>query len=174
MSTTVSDDSSYSRGWLWFFGILLGMTVVGICLEIWFNERQRLKHEQVELARQVWEKHRPAEYEMSYTVQDRDQDPQSYLVRVRKDGSFRVSSSGDEGEQEEKLTAGEFPYLNMEELFARIDEQLTEDQKPDNPRVFTTATFNRYDGHVMRYVRSMRASRQRLEVNVQSIRSLEE
>jgi hypothetical protein len=163
--------ASHKRGWMIFFGLLLLMTVAGISLEIWFNEQQRLRPPQLDHARELWETNRPAEYQFSYKIVDQEKDPVSYTVRVRRNGSFRLDSSKDTGE--EKLVAGDVPYLSMEDLFEKIDAQLADDNQPGKPRVFAKGDFDRRDGHVLRYIRSVRASHERIEVNVTDLQPIE-
>jgi hypothetical protein len=164
--------ASHKRGWMVFFGLLLFMTIAGICLQIWFNEQQRLRSGQIDSAWERWKANRPAKYEFVYTVVDYDKDLVEYTVRVRPDGSFRVMSSGDD--REEKLQAGDVPYLSMDELFSKMSDQLAENQQPGKPSVFAKADFDRQDGHVVRYIRSVRSTRERLEVIVKDLQSLED
>lgn len=163
--------ASHKRGWMIFFGLLLLMTVAGIALEIWFNEQQRLRPPRLEQARELWASSRPKEYQFSYRVVEQEKDPQAYTVRVRRGGSFRLDSSKDTGD--EKLVADEVPYLSMEDLFEKIDSQLTEDNQPGKPRVFAKGDFDQRDGHVLRYIRSVRASHERIEVTVTDLQPLE-
>jgi hypothetical protein len=163
--------ASHKRGWMIFFGLLLLMTIAGIALEIWFNEHQRLKHYQLDRARELWATKGSKEYDFTYEVVDQEREPKKFTVRVRKSGSFRVESDESDGE---RLASGEVPYLNMKALFDRMDAQLTEDEQPGQPSVFAKADFDRSDGHVVRYVRSVRATRQRIQVTVESLRSLDE
>jgi hypothetical protein len=154
-----------------FFGLLLLMTVAGISLEIWFNEQQRLRPPQLERARELWASRRPREYQFSYKVVEQEKDPAFYTVRVRRSGSFRLDSSKETGE--DKLAAEDVPYLSMEDLFEKVDAQLTEDNQPGKPRVFAKADFDRHDGRVLRYIRSVRASHERIEVTVTDLQPLE-
>ena len=88
-----------------------------------------------------------------------------YTIRVRSNGSFRVVDGN-----EERMQAGDAPYLSMDDLFAKMEAELAEDQQPGQPSVFAKADFDRRDGHVIRYLRSVRATRERLEVKVSDLK----
>jgi hypothetical protein len=66
------------------------------------------------------------------------------------------------------------PCLSIEDLFAKMAAHLSEDAEPGRPRVFAKADFDREDGHVLRYIRSVRSTRERIEVNVLSLKEIEE
>ena len=178
-SRDAAQVASHKRGWMIFFGLLLFMTVAGIALEVWFNEHQRLRQGQLDRYHDLWASRGSKEYDFSYTVIDQERTPKDYTIQVRRYGSFLVESRDSESSSEAaptsiKLAPGEVPYLSMDDLFAKIDTQLKADDEPGQPRVFAKADFDRDDGHVVRYIHSVRATRQRHEVRVKSLRRLDE
>jgi hypothetical protein len=54
----------------------------------------------------------------------------------------------------------------MNALFDFIDGFLKEDAKPGSPRAYMVATFDSSDGHLIKLVRRVMGTKQRLEINV--------
>jgi hypothetical protein len=154
-----------NRGWIWFFALLAVLTVAGISLEIWFNLRQQLAPERLTQARRLWEAHwqgRPHDYRWEYTVQEYAGSLEVYRIQVHEDKV--VSATRQQDDQD--VPAETYPYGTMDALFDHIGKLLEGDQKSDGPRVFMTAAFDRRDGHVIRFIRSIRSTRERTEINV--------
>ncbi len=150
-----------NRGWIVFFVGLFGLTVALIAGQVWFSLEQQLSPEFLGRARALWDRNQPATYRMTYTIQHREGDPEQFVVWVRD----RKPVGPPEGT--EPLEQGTPPYQTMEELFQHLDDQLQADQRnADGPRVYRTATCDKHDGHLIRYVRSVRATREREEINV--------
>src|SRR5262249_4483768 len=61
------DSPRPNRGWIWFFVILIVLTVTSITIMIVYNLRQQLKPEQLAQARALWEQKGPADYDLDYT-----------------------------------------------------------------------------------------------------------
>jgi hypothetical protein len=55
---------------------------------------------------------------------------------------------------------------DMEALFAAIARRLELDAAPDAPRLFAVGSFDKQDGHLLRYVRSVRRPRERIEISL--------
>jgi hypothetical protein len=149
-----------NRGWVVFFVVLATLAAAGVALNWSFNVRQQLKRENLEAARALWEKHRPANYDLEYTKQRGDSPSETFVVKVR--GGKVVSAELDGRELERRL----FAAHDMRGLFDDIERFLEMDSKPDSPRVFATAVFDATDGHLVHYVRSVSATRQRVEITV--------
>ncbi|HXG09691.1 MAG TPA: hypothetical protein VNK04_07870 [Gemmataceae bacterium] len=150
-----------SRGWIWFFLVLFSLTVAAVGAEIWYNLNQQLRPEQLAAAGRLWREKGPASYQVEYTLKRQDGSEQRYSVTVEGNKVSVFRSGG------RPLAAGEYPFARMEELFAYIARQLQADAQPGGPRVFTIAVFDPDDGHIVRYVRSVRSTRERLEVITQ-------
>jgi hypothetical protein len=54
----------------------------------------------------------------------------------------------------------------MNALFHFIEVFMEHDQKPGQPRTFTKATFDPTDGHIVRYIRRVTGTNERLEIKV--------
>jgi hypothetical protein len=61
-------------------------------------------------------------------------------------------------------------HYDMDALFAAIARRLELDAAPDAPRVFAVGTFDKQDGHLLHYVRSVRRPRQRIEISLIRLR----
>jgi hypothetical protein len=84
--------------------------------------------------------------------------PHEYRVRVRGGRAVEVRCDG------KVLTGVDPEAYSMEGLFAALGRQLELDAKPGRPRVFAVGTFGKGDRRVLRYVRSCRALRERVEI----------
>src|SRR5262245_40533649 len=87
-----------------------------------------------------------------------DGTPRQYRVRVRGGRAVEARCEG-------KVLAGVDPEAySMEGLFAALGWQLELDAQSGRPRVFAVGTFGKGDRRVLRYVRSCRAIRERVEI----------
>jgi hypothetical protein len=101
---------------------------------------------------------RPADYDLEYTMQGSTNG--TFKVEVR--GGKVVSATLDGRELERRLYAAH----DMTGLYDDLERFLEIDSKPDSPRAFVVATFDTVDGHLLHYVRSVSATRQRVEITV--------
>ncbi|HEX5272767.1 MAG TPA: hypothetical protein VFW33_19855 [Gemmataceae bacterium] len=144
------------RKWVWFFLLLGTLAAAGIVIEVWSNVQQQLTPEKLAVARALWAQNGPRDYELDYEVKrDETPDPsprvgEKYTVRV-KDGKAEPRPSGEFG--------------GMDELFDWIADRLARDAA-DHTRPFVKGTFDRHDGHVLHYVRSVMTTRERVEITV--------
>jgi hypothetical protein len=147
-----------SRTWIWYFVILAILAVLAVTIMIRYNQGQQLTREQVDQARALWQHKGPKDYDLDYTeagtVTDR------YRVQVR-DGKV-VSALRDGKPLEERL----YIFHDMPALFDALDGFLQEDARPGSPRVYMVATFDSTDGHLLKLVRRVMGTDQRLEINV--------
>ena len=147
-----------TRGWIWYFVILGVLAAIFITVLVGFILRQQLKPEQLEIARTLWKQKGPASYDLEYTktgtVTGR------YKVRVR---NGKVQSATLDGEPEKERL---YVFRDMNALFEDIDGFLKIDAQPGNPRADMVATFDRTDGHLLKLVRRVMGTSQRLEINV--------
>src|ERR1700756_5332481 len=58
---------SRSRGWIWFFAVLVVLTVAATAFLWIYNVRQQLTPEELAAAHKLWEQKRPANYVLTYT-----------------------------------------------------------------------------------------------------------
>lgn len=93
--------------------------------------------------------------------------PHEYRVRVRDGRAVEVRCNG-------KVLAGVDPEAySMEGLFAALGRQLELDREPGRPRVFAVGTFGKGDRRLLRYVRSCRAVRERVEIKFVELTELQ-
>lgn len=148
-----------NRGWVWFFVLLVILTLGGITLNWWYNARQQLTLDRLAAARALWEQKGPRDYDLRWTKQINN--VETLDVRVR--GGKVVAVTLDGRPLEERL----YPYYDMNGLFDFLEQFLHRDTQPDSPRAFAVATFHREDGHLLRYVRSVSATRERVAITTQ-------
>jgi hypothetical protein len=151
-----------SRRWLWFFGVLVLLTVTAIAVETWYNLRQQLRPDQLAAARQLWREKAPASYQVQYTLKRQDGSERRWTASVREGELIAVT-----GGSGQSLARGDYLFDRMDAMFDYVERQLQADAEPGAPRVFATAVFDRNDGHILRYIRSTRSPRERIEVTVE-------
>ena len=79
-----------------------------------------------------------------------------------------VILDGREVTQNDKpLDPSRYPRYDMTALMDDIETFLEEDAEPGRPRTYTVASFDPTDGHLIRYVRRVMGSSERIEINVQ-------
>jgi len=145
-----------SKRWLWFFAILVVLTALGAGLELWFNLSQQLKPERLAEARRLWNEKGPRDYTLEYTINQKGRDLEEGIVHVRQGGASTTS------DRLPKTRA--YQFESVEAVFEHMEKDLEADRQPGSPRSFITATFDRNDGHPIRYVRSVSSTRERLEI----------
>ena len=152
-----------SRGWLWFFGILIVLTITSITVQISFNLSQQLTQQKLDAARMRWREAGPRDYDLEYTI-EKIGSKETFQVHVR-DGKV-VASTRDGQAEEPRL----FRYRDMLYLFTLMEDFLEHDTQPGMPRTFATAIFDQADSHVIRYVRSVKSTLERQEIKTRLTR----
>ncbi|GIW80546.1 MAG: hypothetical protein KatS3mg105_2353 [Gemmatales bacterium] len=146
-----------NRIWIWYF-VLLGILSVALTgFLIAFNLKQQLTLEDLHRARRLWEEKGPKDYDMTYKkIMERSE---VFEVKVRGGNVVSVTLDG-------RPISGDLKYHSMRALFGYIERFLEMDAKPNSPRTYTVATFDEEDGHLRRYIRSVTATRHRVEIVV--------
>lgn len=157
-----------NRRWIWFFLLLILLSLAAIITLIAYNLSLQLKPEQLAAARQRWQDHGLRSYQLSYARKLGADAPESFVVRVR---SGRVVSVSLAGRTLEKRL---FAHHGMEAMFDHIQEFLDRDARPGQPRTYTKAVFDPATGAVRHYVRRVMGSTERLEITVESLVPLDE
>jgi hypothetical protein len=150
------------RKWVWFFVVLAGLALTAIVIQIWYNWSHQLNPIQLAEAEALWKEKGPLDYDMEYTVRKIDS-TEVYSVKVRK-GKV-ISVLRDSRPVEKRL----YHYSDMTGLFDIIEQFLAHDAPSGSerkPRVFARAEFDPHDGHLLRYVRSVSFTRERIEITV--------
>ncbi len=158
-----------NRRWIWFFVVVIVLSVGAVGSLIAYNLRQQLKPEQLEAARRLWADKRLASYQLSYSVKKgTDSSVDSYVVRVR---AGRVVSVSLNGQPVEKRL---FRFYGMEAFFDNIADFLKVDAEPGTPRTYTRAIFDPDTGALRQFVRRVMGGGPRLEITVDSLLPLED
>jgi hypothetical protein len=158
--TTPPPPPPRPRRWIWYFVVLTLLAVAAITINIVFNLWQQLKPEQLEHAALRWREHGPASYTMRYVVKNSNGEPEVYDAEVR--GGRVVAARLNDRLLEPRL----WSYHDMRGRFADIRRFLDEDAKPGKPRVFVKARFDDKTGQLKHYLRSVSATRERVEIAV--------
>ncbi len=154
-----------SYRWVWYFVILAILTIAACSILVWYNLRQQLKKPELEAALARWKQNRPSDYDLTYTK--RGSASGTFLVEVRDRRIINVTLDGREITQNDKpLDPSRFDRYDMTALMDDIETFLEEDAEPGRPRTFTVATFDPNDGHLVRYVRRVMGTSERIEINV--------
>jgi hypothetical protein len=148
-----------NRAWVWYFVILIVLTIAATTTLFVFNIKQQLTPEQLAAATALWKAKGPASYDMEYTKQLGTEE-EKYFVEVRK-GEV-VSVKMNDQPIEERL----YRYHSMLALFSFIEQFQKIDREPGRPRAFVRADFDATDGHIQRYVRSVSGTRERVQIVV--------
>lgn len=161
-------ETRRSSRWMWFFGILTMMAVPFITVPLWYNMEQQLRAEQLNGALQRWENQGPTDYTLTYKVRREytpdpvKRVPDTYRVEVRS-GKVR-SIRGPEGQ---RSSLQDFPFGSMEDMFGHVSRQLAIDAEADGKKPFVVAAFNKQDGHIVYYRRSVIRTGELLEVEIE-------
>jgi hypothetical protein len=158
-----------NRGWIWYFVALLVLSLLATGIIIAYNWSQQLTPEQLEKARTLWEEKGPKDYEYRYKKRIGDEDRADHFHVVVRGGKVRSVTLNDTIQiPKEKLI-----YYGMARMFDDIEDLLKRDSAPGKPQVFKVARFSPEDGHLLRYVRRVMGSRERVEITVEQFRRLD-
>jgi hypothetical protein len=157
-----------NRGWLWYFLLLAVLTILATATLATYNLKQQLTPEQLEAAWQLWKEKGPRSYRLLYTIRIDDR-PEHAVDRYEvwvKDG--RATQAIVNGETSERLD-----WYGMDRLFGFIDTNLERDAKKGQPRVFTTGDFDPTTGALVKYIRRVMGTRERVQVTVQKVEAID-
>ncbi len=157
-----------NRRWIWFFAVLTLLAIAGVTIPIVFNLRQQLTREQLQAAKDRWAEKGPKSYHLRYVVKRPDGEPDVYTSEVR-DG--RVVAATHNGRP---LNEDQRRYRDMRHLFSDIEAFLKCDEEPGRPRAFNKAEFDATTGQLLRYVRAVSSTRQRVQIDVQVLKPISE
>ncbi|HVS38530.1 MAG TPA: DUF6174 domain-containing protein [Gemmataceae bacterium] len=152
-----------SRGWIWFFVLLVGLGTAAVTLPLLYNLSIQLRPEELAAARERWKAKGPRDYDLQFQekiTQNGQETESNWFVQVR-DGKV-ISATRNE----QKQPIEECANLTVEGQFAEIERGLQIDQAAGARRNYATAAFDLRDGHPTHYVRRVRGSGDRLEWNV--------
>jgi hypothetical protein len=148
-----------NRLWVWYFAALGVLTVAAVVTLIVYNLWQQLTPEKLAAAAALWKAKGPRDYDLTYR-QSAGNSVDTYSVRVR---GGRVESAERNGVP---LEERQWKYHSMAALFGDIERFQELDAAPGRPRTYTVATFDKDDGHLLRYVRRVMGTRERAQIVV--------
>jgi hypothetical protein len=171
------------RRWLGFFLVLAALAAVAVTVPLAYNLSLQLTPEALAEARARWEAHGARDYDLRYeekVTRGGQTEEYEYLVRVRGGRAVLVICNGDvllldpaagfaAGPAVRALPSEKPGGYGVEALFDRIEAALRRDAE-SGVRAYATATFDRRDGHPVRYVHRNRRAGERVECNTQLTR----
>ncbi len=159
-----------SRGWIWFFVILVALVVLAVSTLVIYNLRQQLEPAQLAAARKLWEEKRPPDYVLTYTK--KGDASGTFIVTVRNGKVASVVMEEEKGNDkvQEPLPQRLYEHYDMNGLFDDIERFLDVRARPDSPRTFMTAVFDPRNGQLLRFVRSVMSTGKRVQIDVEPIR----
>jgi hypothetical protein len=167
-----------------FFALLTMLAIAAIAVPIVYNLSLQLDPEDVRVARQRWQEHGPSDYVLEYLVKhDRDPRGDEYWVKVRNGQVVSVFRNGAPllldnaaglflGFGSRTLPEGDYSAYGVDGLFDEIERLVHEGIGGEGKRDYATATFDKVDGHPVRFIFRVARSDTRLEWQVK-LRRLE-
>ena len=165
------------RRWLGFFLLLIALAAAGAITPVVYNLRLQLTAEQVAQARARWRERAPRDYDLRCTeklLHGGAEERNEYVVLVRGGTAGALGANGELlrlegaglalGPITRALPGDADAPAGLETLFDRMEAALRQDAA-EGRRTYATATFDRHDGHPLRYVRRVRATGERVEWN---------
>lgn len=146
-----------NRGWIWYFAVVAVLAVVFVIVLARYNLSQQLSADKLAAAKALWDRAKPRDYDLEYTQTGGAAETRKVKVR----GGRVVSVVREGGPLEPRLYA----YSDMDAWFGFLEDYVKGDAEPGKPRVYSVATFDPEDGHIVRYVRRVMGTTERLEVN---------
>jgi hypothetical protein len=155
-----------NRLWLWFFAFLIVASIGVAGFMIWFNLRLQLTPEKLEAEMERWKNNGPTSYVLTISRQINDNRPEAFVVTVRQRRAIQVLLNGEplHGVDNKPLQAGDdrLQWYTMEKLFREVEIFLEQDAKA-GVKNYNVALFDERTGALVKYIRSVRASRQHID-----------
>jgi hypothetical protein len=158
-----------NRAWIGFFAFLLIASIGVTVFMIWFNQSIQLTPDELTAARKLWEEKGPKSYNMVYTEQINDDDKKSiFFVKVRNQKVEEVLMNGKplEPTKEDGQVHDPRIYHSMDAKFRDVERLMDIDQRKGAPKVYVIANFDPATGAILRYIRRVMGTTQRIELNV--------
>lgn len=154
------------RTWIWYFAVLAVLTIVATATLAIYNIRQQLKPEQLDAAIALWKEKGPKDYVLVYTAKKTELSGEMddhYVVKVKDGQAYEVLINGLPAEERQ------LAYYGMTRLLQYLERFMEIDAEPGRPKAFLRGDFNARTGALVRYVRRVMGTKQRLEINVESL-----
>jgi hypothetical protein len=156
-----------NRSWVWYFVIVVALSILATVIIIGYNLAQQLTSEQLHAAMQKWQDNGPRDYELQYVVKrSGSNEPDQYVVKVKE--GMVVSATLNKY----PLKYHQLENHSMTQLLKDIQAFMEKDAEAGTPWTFTRALFDEKDGHLLWYVRRVMGSRERVEIEVKEFKVL--
>ena len=151
--------------WIYFFVFVFTASVGVAVFMIWYNRSIKLKPEQLEEARKLWQETGPKSYDMVYKKRlNKEEQFTTFAVKVRQGKVEEVRMNGKQLEREKEEDQDPRPYHSMHAQFLYLTRFMDLDQKPNAPKVYFVAEFDSQTGAILHYTRSDSHTNQRVEM----------
>jgi len=156
-----------NRGWIWYFAVLIFLSILATTTLIVYNLRLQLKPEQLEAAHKLWDQKGPRDYTLTYLVRKNDETTTDRFVVTVKGGAAVQSQFNGVAEEPERL-----PHRGMGAMFNDVERFMENDTKAGAPRVYVRAIFDEQNGAILWYVHRVMGGTQRVEITVESLEAI--
>jgi Family of unknown function (DUF6174) len=172
-----------TRGsWLWFFIPLLVLGTIGVIIPIVYNLGLQLDPGQLAQARERWRQKGTENYDLEYMARyDGAPEADEVGVTVRGGKVVRVIKNGEVlrfddvaglalGLAVRSLPDEDLSSQTVEGFFDQIEMWLREDAVAKGTTNYATATFDKKDGHPIRFVHRVARRKDRVEYQIKLTR----
>lgn len=155
--------------WIGYFVFLL-VTSIGVTVfMIQFNRNIQLKPEQLEAAHNLWKAKGPKSYNMIYTKKlGASEHGDRFVVKVRNGHVDEVKMNDKalvatviDGQKHDPRI-----YHSMDNIYRDVMKFMDMDQKPGATKVYVVANVDEKTGALLRYIRRVMGSTDRIELNI--------
>jgi hypothetical protein len=156
-----------NRGWIWFFAVMIVLSIAAAAITWTYNVQQQLTPEQLAAAQKLWSEKGPADYDLeiekkfSSAASDGPENFDTIAVKVRR-GKVLAGTLNGRAITEARLLAEN----DMPSWFGFIEEFLQNDLKPNAPRTFRTAYFDPQIGALLNFRRRVSGTHERQEITI--------
>jgi len=153
-----------NRGWIWFFVVLGILAAAAVTINMLYSARQRLTMDQLRSAQERWDRTGPRDYDLvidktiGSATPGGDKTRDRITVEVRG-GKCRAGKINGQPLDERLLSE-----YDMAGWLSFVEEFVRQSEKPDAPRTFLSADFEPQTGALLRFRRSVRTTREWVEV----------
>ena len=168
-ASTITSWTSKNNGWIWYFVGVFVLAIVATGITVRYNFAMQLKPEMLETAQALWIEKGPRDYLLAYKISTVSRETGAheahYLVKVKDGRAYEAKVDGIEQEPDRMV------WYGMPKLFYYIQGFLDKDAEPGKPKVYARAVFDPETGALLRYIRSVMTTGDRVEINVAPLKS---
>ena len=156
-----------NRNWIWLFVVLFTLAALAVGINLTYNLRQQLTLEQITKAKATWERFGLEDYDLivhkDVTVAGSEHGINDVLkVQVRKRMVTEFQFNGKLHEDRRLWS-----QYDMAGWFEWIERNAEMDAQPKAPQAFCVGFFDLDDGHIIKYIRSVRATGDHQELKIE-------